>query len=526
MNALGLLLGARASPELIRRGKKEAVIEALFQLDGDRLSPELVETLELQDGDQLSIRRIVGDQGRSRVLVNDSLSTVQALGRVAPNFVQIYGQHEQQSLLRIDSHIAILDRYADLEKDLEQYRVQYRLARELREKLDELNRRERQRESLLELARFQSMELEKAALVPGEDEELAVSRTILANSAKITTAVEHAEELLYGVDEAAIDSIARAQTRLTEAAVLDSRLKETLDLIGSARATLEEAAHQLRIHAQKIEADPARLEQIEDRLQELSRLKRKYGGTVATALEALEKARGEITSLEAVAETRIETETALTRVLEDLKKSASSLSSSRRQVALELKKKMEVELKSLGMRNGVFEVHFEKLTDADALNLDGISLGSNGCDEAEFFISPNLGQPPMALARFASGGELSRLMLALKRLEAQRRGVATMIFDEVDAGIGGAIAEVVGRKLKELSKFHQVLCITHLPQIAAFADKHFVVEKEERRGDTVSRVTELDKSSRVDELARMMGGADITEKIRRAARELLDAARV
>jgi DNA repair protein RecN (Recombination protein N) len=308
--------------------------------------------------------------------------------------------------------------------------------------------------------------------------------------------------------------------------VIDPKLKDALEVISSARLGLEDAAHTLRDYAARIEADPARLEEIETRMAELTRLKRKYGGTLQSVLETLDRSRAEIAELEQVSDSRAAAEAELRDALDNLARTGAELSARRQSAAAELKRQMETELKTLGMRAPVFEASFAPLEKSEsAFEHNRMTLGPSGADAIEFMLSPNLGQPPMALARIASGGELSRVMLALKRLEAQRRGVATMIFDEVDAGVGGAVAQVVGRKLKELARFHQVLCVTHLPQVAAFADTHFLVEKEERRGATRSRVSALVQTERIEEIARMLGGIEITDKFRRAARELIGRAR-
>jgi DNA repair protein RecN (Recombination protein N) len=334
--------------------------------------------------------------------------------------------------------------------------------------------------------------------------------------------VAAAEQMLMDQDGAATELLGRSQTALGDAAGLDAKLSEPLELIGSARVAVEEAVHALRMYRERIEADPGRLEQIDNRLQEIARLKRKYGGTVDSALATLDALRAEVAELERMEESAAGTKAEADAALAESAALAQRLSEARRKGAADLKRRMEAELKTLGMRNAVFEARLTPARGDSGLAHDGLNLGPDGIDEGEFHIAPNLGQPPMALAKIASGGELSRVMLALKRLEAQRRGVATMIFDEVDAGIGGAIAEVVGRKLRELARYHQILCITHLPQIASFADRHFRVEKEEKAGATVSRVTELDKPQRIEELARMLGGAEVSDRFRRAARELLE----
>jgi len=525
MTALGLLLGGRASPEVIRTGAKEAVVEGVFELEGEAPLPEAAEWLNEDNPRELLIRRVIAEGGRSRVTINDSLATVNALARIGTALVQIYGQHEQQSLALRENHQQILDRHAGLESDLGAYATAYEHARELRDRVSELERRERERTELLEIARFRAAELERAELVAGEDDELAINRAILANATRLAEAANEAEQSLYGGESAAIDAVGRAIARLAEAAAIDAKLGNALEMITSAHANLEEAARTLAAYAARIEADPKRLEEIENRLQELTRLKRKYGGTIEAAIEALERSRREIAELEAVGENRAATEAELARTLGDLSERARQLHQKRSHDAAGLKRRMEAELKTLGMRSAIFEPRLMPLAaEGAAFVHDGIALGPTGFDAVEFYLSPNLGQPPLPLAKVASGGELSRVMLALKRLEAQRRGVATIIFDEVDAGIGGAVGEIVGRKLKQLARFHQILCVTHLAQIAAFADRHFAVEKEERRGTTRSRATALEETDRPAEIARMLGGAETSDKFVRAARELLERA--
>ncbi len=525
LSALGLLLGGRASPELVRADAREAVIEGLFELEGETEIPALSPEPRPADQSELLIRRVIAEGGRSRVTIDGELATVQTLARFGGALVQVYGQHEQQSLLRAESHETILDRYAGLEKPLARYRELYARAHELKARVEQLARLERERANLIELARFRVTELERAELVAGEDDALASERTVLANAARLGAAAQESEEMLYGAEGAAVDIIARAEARLAEAAELDAKLAEPLEMLRSARANLEEAARALAAYAGKIEADPARLEQVENRLQELTRLKRKYGGSIDEALRTLEKSRAELAEVEGVAESKAAAEAELERARAELAGAARELSAARASGASELKRRMEAELRTLGMRSAVFEARLAPLAPGEGgFEAGGVALGPSGSDTVEFHLSPNLGQPPMPLARIASGGELSRVMLALKRLEAQRRGVATMIFDEVDAGIGGEIAQIVGRKLKELARFHQILCVTHLPQIAAFADRHFMVEKEERRGSTRSRVRQLEDAERVEEIGRMLAGAEITEKFRRAAKEMLGRA--
>jgi DNA repair protein RecN (Recombination protein N) len=523
MSALGLLLGIRASPEMVRAQAKEAVVEGRFELEGDSPAIEALSELPGQDGNQeLLIRRTIAESGRARVLINDQLATVQTLAHLGANLVQVYGQHEQQTLLRNENHRQILDRHAGLDAALADYRVTYDRAKQLKARLEELSRRESDRAAALELARFRAAELERANLTPGEDEQLNRERAVLANAAKLMAAAAEAQQLLNGDEGAALASIARAGVRLTEAAAIDPKIAEALEMVTAARTNLEEAARTLEDYLGRDAADPGRLEEVETRLQELTRLKRKYGGTLESALETLAGARAELAALENVESDRAAAATALEQTLDELRAKSDELHKRRLRHGAALKRLMEAELRTLGMRNPAFEARLATIEESEGgLSHQGVALGAVGADAVEFLLAPNLGQTPMPLAKIASGGELSRVMLALKRLEAQRRGLPTMIFDEVDAGIGGEIAQVVGRKLKQLARFHQVLCVTHLPQIAAFADRHFVVEKLERGGSTVSRVLVLEQAQRTDEIARMLGGAQVSDQLRRAARELL-----
>jgi DNA repair protein RecN (Recombination protein N) len=526
MTALGLLLGGRASPEFVRMGARESVVEGVFELEGEAPIAGAAEWLDRDNPREFIIRRTIGEGGRSRAWINGNIAPLQSVAQLGPALVQIYGQHEQHSLMQRENHLLVLDRHAGLETEVQAYRELYQRGVDSHRRLAELERRERERGDLLELARFRVAELEGAKLVAGEDTELSSERAILANASRLAEAAITVEQVLYGAESAATDVISQARARLAEAAAIDAALNGPLEMLVVAQANLEEAARSLSAYADRIEADPARLEQVDARLQELSRLKRKYGGTIESALETLANSRLEIAELEAAAETRAGAEAELYRLIDQLFEAARRLSGRRELDAVELKRGMEAELKTLGMRNAQFEARVGRLACADAeFTQDGIAAGPSGIDSIEFYLAPNLGQPPIPIQRVASGGELSRVMLGLKRLEAQRRGVATLIFDEVDAGIGGVAAEVVGRKLKQLARFHQILCVTHLAQIAVFADRHFVVEKEERRGSTRSRVSELKPPDVAAELARMLGGDEDNDKFLRAARELASRAR-
>src|SRR5215472_7799138 len=407
MTALGLLLGGRSSPELVRMGAREAVVEGVFEIEGEAPIAGAVEWLDPDNPRELIIRRVIAETGRSRVSVNGKTATLQALAQLGAALVQIYGQHEQQSLLQRENHLLILDRHAGLETELAAYRELYQHARERRIRLAELEQRERERADLLELARFRVSELENARLVAGEDADLSAERIVLTNATRLAESASAAEQALYGAEGAAIDVISQARARLAEAAAIDSALNGALEMIVAAQVNLEEAARTLSAYAERIEADPARLEQIEARLQELSRLKRKYGGTTESALGTLAHSQTEMAELEAAAETRATAETEMHQVLEQLFEAAQRLSSRRERDAVELKHQMEAELRTLGMRNAEFAARIGRLATADAeFTYDGLAAGPSGIDTVEFDLAANLGQIPIPLQRAASGGEL------------------------------------------------------------------------------------------------------------------------
>ncbi|MDB5108482.1 MAG: hypothetical protein JWM69_1423, partial [Candidatus Binatus sp.] len=365
LSALGLLLGSRASPDMIRSAAKEATVEGLFELEGEHALPG-IERTQSSGKQQLLVRRIIAEGGRSRVMIDGEVATVQMLAKIGAQLVQVYGQHEQHSLLRAESHRETLDRFAAIDAELAQYREHYARAQEIRANLADLQKRERERADLLELARFRVSELERAQLAAGEDEELARERTLLANASKLAASAQSAEQLLYGGDNAAIDVVAAAETRLADAGELDPKLAETIEMIKSARANLEEAARALGAYAQKIESDPARLDEIENRIQELTRLKRKYGGTIDAALDTLERSRREIAELEGIVESKEKVEAEMATALEGLAARAKKLTALRTRAAAELGRKMETELKTLGMRSPRFEPRLGALDQQDA----------------------------------------------------------------------------------------------------------------------------------------------------------------
>lgn len=516
LNAVQLLRGEKAGDEVVRTYEEEAVIEAIFDLSEypeilKKFKYERPETEELT----LLIKRIISRSGRGRVYINGNLSTLGMLSEISDELLSIYGQHEHQLLQKVETHIDILDEFGgllDLREEFQRYFEKYiSQLEEIKKIRDESEKRAREKE----LIEFQIREIEASNIEVGEDEALKAERNVLMNAKRLIEFSNLAEELLYSGDGSAIEKLQRIIHEGEQISWIDPRISDLLKNIETLLIHLEEIAIEFRDYSKKIEMSPERLEEVEDRLEELERLKRKYGPTLEDILEF--KGRiDERLRLYTSDEGRLqELEASLEPIKQKISELSKRLSENRKRVSIELKRAVEKELSSLGMKKTIFEVSFSE----SPINIKGI-------DKVEFLISPNPGEALKPLAKIASGGELSRIMLALKRILAKIGGRQVLIFDEVDSGIGGAIAEVVGRKLKELSKFHQIICVTHLPQIACYADTHFTVRKEQKGGRTITRVTKLEKDEIIDEIARMLGGVKITEKTRAHAKEMIEGARV
>jgi DNA repair protein RecN (Recombination protein N) len=370
----------------------------------------------------------------------------------------------------------------------------------------------------------QAEEIAHARLRPEEEEELQAKKNILIHAEKLYQGCLEGEELLYEGENALVSRLGRYGTKLHELASIDGGLQPTVALLESALAQLEEANAELRRYAERVHFEPGALEQVEDRLAEIHRLKRKYNGTVEEILRMQAEGVRELQALDRSEEEISALERSFEAARQAAWEAASALSVKRQRVGKRFKKEMEKEAKQLGMPDTVFEVHFLDLSDAEdapPFVLGGKKLGELGSDQVEFYFSPNRGEPPKPLARIASGGELSRLMLAIKSLALTAGGSPTLLFDEVDAGIGGSVAEIVGKKLKQVAASHQILCVTHLPQIAALADSHHIVRKEVVKDRTSTTVDKLKEGERVEEVARMLGGIKITERTRRHAEEMV-----
>ena len=532
MQALGLAIGGRASTDLVRHQAEEAIVEALFDINEypDRRIAKLLEDSGYPPDEELLVRRVIPQSGRGRVYLNGALATVALLRQLGVDLLQVYGQHEQQTLLEAEAAQKLLDGFAGLGEQVAEMQHRYHALRQAWSHLQALTKDEDSIEARRELLRFQVDEIVRAELHTGEEEVLRQEKIILQNAEKLHQSVRVCEQVLATGDDALTDRLGRIANQVRDCARIDDSLSGVLDLLHSGLAQVEEAALVLRQYGDRLTPNPERLDEIENRLALLSRLKRKYGDSVEAVLDQYDSLSQELSRLD-------DSEESLSALQQDIATAAEAawtwaqdLSQARRTAAQTLETRMIDELAGLGMKGATFSIHCRSRTanhtDADNPFVhNDAQLFSTGCDQLELHLSANPGEPLLPLINVASGGELSRLMLALKALSVEAREAPTLIFDEVDAGIGGGVAEVVGRRLKALATQRQVLCITHLPQIAAFAEHAYTVVKTVTKGRTVSSAKRLTRREHISELARMLGGVDISIGAKRHAREMLEGAR-
>jgi len=517
IDALGLLLGDRATSEIVRTGEGRAVVEAVVELDN---AAALLEPHGLPvDGREVVLRREVQTEGRARATVNGALVPVSLLRELSPHVATIHGQHEPQGLLEPARHLDLLDAFAGLEGAAE-LRERYWALRDVEEELERLGQDQQAAERQRETLEFQAGEIEKAALVTDEEDELRLERERLANAGHLAELASEAYALLYDEEGAVLERLSQVYKRVAGLAEIDPDFRPHAEGQSGLTAQLQELALLLRDYQERLEVAPGRLDHVEARLAVIERLKKKYGKTVAEVIAFGQSCRLQLEALGDPAghEAALRKERAA-RAAAYLER-AREVSRRRRGAARELEKAVLAELRELAMEKTRFKVAFSP--EEPGGEEDSESWGERGLERAEFLLSPNPGEELRPLAKIASGGELSRIMLALKSAVHGDAPGGTLVFDEVDAGIGGRVAEVVGRKLRGVAREHQVLCVTHLPQIAALADEHLVVKKHVERGRTMTTVERLSPAARVEEIARMLGGAVVTDTAREHAREMLN----
>jgi DNA repair protein RecN (Recombination protein N) len=525
VEAVGLLTGGRATADLIRTGETQAQVQAEFDVADlkvsttngpakDRRADKTAHSADLQVGQTLIVRRDINAQGRSRAFVNDTLVTAAALNDQTSPLVELHGQHEHQTLLDPQSHVHMLDDFAGLTAEREQVSVAFQQWKRLQSEFDGFQMDEREKAARVDLLKFQVGELDRAKLRAGEDEELETTRRVLSSADKLQRLCTEAYAALYDSDEAALAQLRTVWKRVGELAEVDPAFQPHVDARDAIKSQLEDLALMLRAYGEHIDASPARLQDVEDRLALLERLKRKYGLTLADVIAKKDALSRQLDALEHADERRAGLEAETRTAREVFLKRARELSRKRRDAAKQFGEKIQSLLGELAMGRTQFEVRFEPEPSEAAWTESGV-------DVAECYLSANVGEDLRPLARIASGGELSRVMLAIRTLAAADAPGKTLIFDEIDAGIGGRVAGVVGRKLRGIGETFQVLCITHLPQIAAAGHVHFHISKRVANGRTQTHVVRLNEAERVEEVARMIGGAVPTDAARAAARELL-----
>ncbi len=513
VDALGLLLGSRASAEMIRTGAGRARVAGIFEVRDHGALRRLLEPagLEIEEGELLVEREILGS-GKSRAFVGSRPVSVALLRDLAPFLGDIHGQHDQQLLFLPEAQRDMLDAFAGNRELLDRAAGLYQEWRASAAELEELERNEQEKLRLLDLWSFQRKEIEGAELEPDEDTALENERRVLQNVQKLQESAGTAYDAVFESPESALALASIASKRVEELCRIDSSLGGLREHLKSAALSLQEVAYTLRDYLAGLEANPGRLEEVETRLEALARLKRKYGQSSAEILAFLHEVRAQIASVEHAGERMEALRKQQKRLAVEFEKVARELTEARKSSARRLEKRVETELAQLAMERTVFRV---EITEA--------SWSQAGADRVEFLVSANVGEEPRPLEKVASGGEISRLALALKTCLTGPKTtmVRTLVFDEVDTGVGGSAAEGVGRRLKKLAAASQVLCVTHLPQIASFADHHYRVEKLESAGRTVAVIEELDAAARTREVGRMLSGQTLTPEALKNAEQLI-----
>jgi DNA repair protein RecN (Recombination protein N) len=525
VGAVNLVLGERASFDVVRTGSDTATIEAIFELKPDQTFKNLLTPLGINYPDNvLIIRREVSSKGVSRCFVNDRQITLGSLKLIGDKLADLHGQHEHQSLLNVARHIEYLDHFADLNDFLTPVSQGYYKLKEKQKQLEELERSKKQDQERKELYDFQIKEIEKANLSPGEEEKLIQDKKVLENTEELHQLSSSLYQNIYEGEEAILGRLAISSKEMKRGKELDPRLKEPAESIESCLFQLKELSRFLEGYKDSLEFDPERLEMIRERLNFINTLKRKYGHTINEILDYAERIKQDLNKIENTDQIINDLKQEIKIVSETFKKDCLLLSQKRKTKALDLAKKIQSTLSSLGMDKTKFEVQITSPEDENGLlEIDDrrYFADQKGMDQVEFFVSPNPGEELKPLAKIASGGEISRIMLALKSILAKADFIPTMIFDEIDVGIGGEVASAVGKSLKNLAASRQVIVITHLQQIASVADHHFKVFKEISKGRTVTKIKKLEDQERVKEIARMISGEKISELTLKQAKEMI-----
>lgn len=533
IGALGLIIGARASTDVIRAGSDKAIVEGVFDISGNKKVRTLLKENDLDVADELMVRREISVKGQSRCFVNDTPITIGLQKQIGEFLVDLHGQHEHQSLLRRDMHVEMLDEFGGLVGLVEEFQSASRKLNNASSQLADMHAREERLREKREFYQFQIQEIDAVAPEAGEEEQLENELKILENAETLYTATGKIYEMLYEGEQSIHDMLVLVRNQLHDLATIDKQFEAGAKESESAVAIISELAKFTQSYNAKIEFNPERLDVIRQRLGRLAQLKRKYGGSLESVIVHRQKIGEEV----ALAENFDEVIRTLTGEVEAARKEcatiAQRLTAKRHETAKKIDKGIVSELTRLGIQNATFATQITQLEMGNGIasapfiqaGRKRIALNSHGCDDVEFLISTNLGEEEKPLVKVASGGEVSRIMLALKSILAKSDRLPVLIFDEIDVGVSGRVAQAVGLSLKNLSSFHQVIAITHLPQIAGLADTHFSVSKSEDAKRTKTQMRELSLDERVQEIAKLMSGAEVTEAGLQGARELISVSK-
>lgn len=512
IDSINMILGDRANKELVRYGTDKAVVQAVFDAPEEVMDILAENDIDCEDG-QIIITRQLTAEGKSMARINGMAVTLGILRDISDKLINIHGQHDNQALLTPVRHVEFLDAYAENEELVNEYKSLLSKKRAIERQIASLDMEEQEKMQKIDLLEYQVNEIKKASLEKGEEEDLRTQRDIYANAEQITSSVSEAYQNVYGGDEAqsAYDGISIAVNALSQISDLNPHIQSMHDTLSELMYTLEDTAHELKEFGDTVEFDEQTLNDIEERLDMISRLKRKYGGSVELVLEHLKNAERELNDIRLGDEKTEELKAELKTVTDTLAEKGRQITESRRKSAAVLESGIETALHELNMEKSKFKVNIES----------GGEFYDNGMDKVEFLISTNPGEPLKPLVKIASGGELSRVMLAIKSILADSDGVDTLIFDEIDTGVSGKAAHAIAKKLSAIGRGKQVICISHLPQLASMADNHYLIQKN-MDGDMASTtLLELDTEGRELELARIIDGGEITELARSHARQML-----
>jgi DNA repair protein RecN (Recombination protein N) len=521
VNALSMTLGERASGDFVRSGEKEAVVEAYFDIPRELIKPDNLQFLRdngIDTDEGVILKRIVTAQGRSRAYINGSMVNVQTLSDISRDIIDVHGQYEHQSLLSSDNQLDLLDAYGGLFPAREKVSGIYESHLAVKRQISDLTQKEKDRARRIDILQFQLSEIDAAGLNPGEEEQLEEEVKILANAGRLAELANESYESLYSSDTSCLANLSAILNHMKEISCIDDRASDSVMSLEEAIPLLEEASFFLRDYKDKIDFSPERLESSQERLELIRNLKRKYGSDIPEILDYREKSALELEELHYSEETLEVLHKELAEHKKQLTEKAHALSNKRKTVSKKIEAKVENELSELSMAGTKFSIRITQEKGDDTT--DGLKAAERGIDNLEFLIAPNVGEELRPVSKTASGGELSRIMLALKGILAKGDSIPVLIFDEIDSGIGGKAAGTVGEKLKHLASSHQIISITHLPQIASYAANHLQIQKKTRDDRTMVEVHKIEKKERIEEVARMLSGATSDASLKHA-KELL-----